>query len=183
MTHSRTLEQVFDDYLVLCCQDGSAAAFERLVARWDARLLRHSHRLTGSHDGARDALQEAWLAISRGLRRLDDPARFRAWAYRIVTHKATDWIRREARHRRLAADAAEHARASSGAGDSGDIAALRIEIDRLDEAHRVPLGLYYLDQLTVAEIAHALDLPVGTVKSRLHHARNRLKVALQRRAE
>jgi len=81
-------DRVLDELLVLRCQDGEANAFEELVGHWQRKLLRHALHLTGDADGANDVVQEAWFAIVRGIGRIDDPARFPAWAYRIVTHKA-----------------------------------------------------------------------------------------------
>lgn len=93
-------EQIRSDVLVLRCQEGDAAAFESLVLVWQERLWRHARRLTGDEDAADDIPQESWLAIGRGMSRLQDPAAFSAWAYRIVSNKCNDWIRRECRRRK-----------------------------------------------------------------------------------
>jgi RNA polymerase sigma factor (sigma-70 family) len=73
-----------------------------LSRRWHPRVLGHAYRLLGRREAARDVAQEAWLAIVRGLRRLDDPARFKSWSFAIVGNKCRDWIRRTQRRRRLA---------------------------------------------------------------------------------
>ena len=83
----RTRREIADELCVLACQDGDSRAFDRLVKRWQKPLWLHARRVTGRDDLAWDALQEAWLAIVRGLRRLSDPGRFEAWAHGIVRNK------------------------------------------------------------------------------------------------
>ncbi len=182
----RTPEVIYDEWLVLRAQDGDAEALKILARRWHARLYRHAARLTGDAEGASDAAQDAWLAIVRGLRRLDDPARFPAWALRIVSFKSADWIRMQVRDRNRARNAtpAENSAAPpfSPPPDepSDDVARLRNALRTLSSDHRAALSLHYLDGLSVDEIALALNVPAGTVKSRLHHARARLKQTLER---
>ncbi len=174
-------ERVLDELLVLRCQDGEANAFEELVGRWQRKLLRHALHLTGDADGANDVVQEAWFAIVRGIGRVDDPTRFPAWAYRIVTHKAADWIRRRQR-RRAVEDALEPPRATvSSEGANDDVDALRAALRELPRDARVALSLHYLDGLGVRDMARALGIPAGTVKSRLFNARNKLKQVLERK--
>jgi RNA polymerase sigma factor (sigma-70 family) len=168
-------EQLVDELLVMECQDGSAKALEALVARWQERLWRYAYRLTGSTEGAWEVTQESWLGVIRGLTRLNDPARFRPWIYRIVTHKARDWIARSAKMRRpqtetRAEEPTPSARESQETADE-----LQSILARLPEESRSLLTLHYLEGLPIAEIAHVLGIPAGTVKSRLHAARQELK--------
>ena len=184
-TMSRTHEDIQDELLVLQCQQGDAEALKTLITRWHPRLGRLAWRLTAEREAARDIVQEAWLAIVRGLRRLDDPARFRSWAYRIVRNKCADWIRRRVVRRDAVSelqDVAAHAGddPSTEADSASDAARLRSALAELPREQRAILSLHYLDGMPVAEIAAALDVPKGTVKSRLYHARNRLKQTLER---
>ena len=170
---------------MLQCQEGDGDALEALIARWQPRLARLAWRLTGEREAARDAVQDSWLAIVRGLKRLDDPARFRWWAYRIVTNKCADWIRRRSIRRGAAKElrdvAASKRDDSLNQTDSADDAARMLDaMAKLLDEQRAVLSLHYLDEMGVREIAGVLDVPEGTVKSRLHHARNRLKEALER---
>ena len=84
---TRDAERIYDEYLVAAATTGDRAAASRLVARWQPRLLRHAWRVGGDADLAKDAVQDAWIEILRGLARLDDVAAFPAWAYRIVTRR------------------------------------------------------------------------------------------------
>ena len=133
-------------------------------------------------------MQDAWMAIVRGIGRLHDPAHFRAWAYRIVTHKCTDQIRRVSRRRELNEQVARES-ATESAGMSGDIedpediSSLRSAMASLPSDRRALLALHYLEELSVAEIATILGIPQGTVKSRLFNARKALKMALERTSD
>lgn len=181
----RTHEDIQDELLVLRCQEGDADALRTLIDRWQPRLGRLAWRLTGEREAARDLVQDAWLAIVRGLNRLDDPARFRSWAYRIVSNKCADWIRRRLVERSVAKDLRDAAVSasddSSNERDSADeVARMRDALTKLPGEQRAILSLHYLDGMCVAEIARTLEVPAGTVKSRLYHARNRLKQTLER---
>ena len=169
----RTAEQVEEELLVIRCQEGDSGAAEALVARWERRLLRHALRLTGEAEAARDVAQESWLAIFRGLRALDDPARFGPWAYRIATRRCADWIRRKSRRRETSAERLEPA--ADPPSDSPD---MRTLIRGLPAPSRAVLSMFYADEMSVAEIAEALGVPEGTVKSRLYTARERLRRAM-----
>jgi len=175
--------EVTDDLLVLSAQRGDAQAFEMLARRWHPRLLRHAYRLTGNPEGAADSVQEAWIGIVRGLRRLKDPARFAAWAHRIVGNKSRDWIRREQK-RRGALETLEVERASGpSAVDPGGrderVRDLRRAIAELDGDQQTILRLFYVEENGVSEIARITGLPAGTVKSRLFYARRRLREAME----
>jgi RNA polymerase sigma-70 factor (ECF subfamily) len=176
----RSVEDIRDELLVLACQDGESQALGELVTRWQQRLWRHALHLTGGPDAASDVIQEVWMAVVRGIRGLDDPANFRSWAYRLVIHKGADWVRRQQRQRVLTAAASEDVEdADSPPGDR--IERLRRALARLPDDCRAILSLRYLQEAQVGEIARILEVPEGTVKSRLHHARNQLRKALERR--
>ncbi len=181
---ARTHEDIQDELLVLHCQDGDAAALKSLIERWQPRLTRLAWRLTADRESAHDIVQDAWLSIVRGLSRLDDPASFRAWAYRIVKNKCADWVRRRVVRREAAeeiretaVDAANDERCES---ESDEVDALRQALAAMPDEQRAILSLHYLDGMLLAEIAMVFGVPLGTVKSRLHHARSKLKQTLER---
>jgi len=175
----RTDDDIRDELLVLQSQGGDEAALQALIGRWQPRLGRLASRLTGEREAARDVVQEAWLAIVRGLHRLEDPAQFRAWAYRIVRHKCVDWTRRRVTQRKATHAATARADAAPPR-PSDEIARLRAAMARLPQEQRAILALRYVDDLSLDEIARVFGIPRGTVKSRLYHARQRLKNVLER---
>ena len=173
-------ERALDEYLVSLSQAGSIEALDGLARRWTPRLLRYAARVLGgsgdSAEAARDVVQETWIGAIRGLRGLRDPAQFPAWIYGIATRKCADAIRANTRRRRLDAQAA--------ADDSGRPVAnltseqqidLATAIRGLPPIHRAVVHLFYREDMSVEEIASVLEIPAGTVKSRLHHARDALK--------
>jgi RNA polymerase sigma factor (sigma-70 family) len=183
-------ERIDDELLVLGSLQGDLGAFDALVGRWQKRLWQHAWRLTGNEEAAWDVMQESWIAISRGLPRLDDVGAFPAWAYRIVSHKCRDWIRREQRRRRATDQYRDRCVEQSeenlaeGSPDDGSLddgsldditANLAEALARLPSRDRAILALRYQDEFSTAEIADILDIPAGTVKSRLFHARQRLR--------
>jgi RNA polymerase sigma-70 factor (ECF subfamily) len=177
-------DRTVDELLVLGCVAGRADAFAALYDRWHGRLLAHAARLVGRArlDRAEDACQDAWVAIGTGITRLSDPRRFPAWAYSIVTRRVADDARRAARAgRALEQLLSETVNAIDPPGDSRDERTdLRVALDELPSQDRALLRLVYLEELSVAETAEALAVPVGTVKSRLFHARQRLRRAFHR---
>ena len=175
---NRPVEQIVDEILVMDCQSGSAKALEMLVSRWQKRLWRYALHLTADSEVAWEITQESWLGIIRGISRLNDPARFRSWAYRIVTNKTNDWIRKsKAVTRADSTQLDDHQQPQKK--DTG----VKELLERLDTRKKVVLNLYYFEQLTVPEIGAALRIPNGTVKSRLHNARNELKELWQRHCQ
>ena len=178
----RTPSEVIDEYLVLQGQAGEPEAFQRLVVRWQPRLLSHAFRYTRNSEAARDIVQDTWVAIIKGISTLDDPTRFRPWAYRIVANKARDWVRREQARRRASAGAAAADPAPHPVAPAGHVARIREGIAQLEPDQRLILTWFYLEDMSLREVAEALSIPVGTVKSRLFHARAALRSRLTEEA-
>jgi RNA polymerase sigma factor (sigma-70 family) len=178
----RSLDQIRQEWLVLEAQRGEVDAFGELLRLWLPVITRHARRLTGDREGAADVTQETCLAITRGLRRLEDPARFESWTLRIVTHKAADWVRRRQRQRRRQESLKSHEPQAVASDLHGDAATRGERIRLIQRAladlpydMRAVVSLHYGEGLSVATIALVLNIPQGTVKSRLHHARRRLQ--------
>jgi len=151
-------------------QDGDAEAMEKLVSRWQRRLWRHAFRLTADTQGTWDVTQQSWLGIIKGLRKLHDPASFKAWAYRITTNKCIDWIKKKKADKQISIEEIqEHQHKEKK--DTG----VKELLEKLDMRKKAVLSLYYFEQLSIPEISAALNIPHGTVKSRLHNARKELK--------
>lgn len=175
-------ERILDELLVASARIGDAAARTLLVRRWDKRLLAHAVRLTDDRDGAREAVQDSWVEILRGLQRLRDDRAFPAWAYRITTRRCARLVHQVQRDRlkdsALAASAIDEPAAFDGfCAAEGE--RLRAAIRALPPQQRAAIALFYFDELSVAEVAVALDVPAGTAKTRLMHARNKLRAALE----
>ena len=182
----RTVDQIRTEWLVLRCQAGDPEGFEKLISQWNRRILGYVKRLTGGHDESSDIMQEVWMTVAKKLRRLNDPACFSQWLYKIARAHCADWVRRQTRDRELrstvAADQAwQRPSRTEGVAQANAREALRSAVRRLPADQRTVLAMFYLDELSTGDIATALAIPVGTVKSRLHHARNHLREYMERR--
>lgn len=179
----RNSKRVLGEYLVMSARTGDRAACGQLARLWQPALLRHAMRLTGDAELARDTLQDAWIDILRGLVGLSDPAAFPAWAYRIVTRKSAATVRGLQRRRQTgAALAAEPVAEDAGERNAealADRGPLARALAALPADQRNAMALFYIDDFTVAEIAVALSVPAGTIKTRLMHARRKMRAALE----
>jgi RNA polymerase sigma factor (sigma-70 family) len=172
--------RILDEYLVAAARTGDRQAFGMLAERWHGKLVGHAWRLTGDPEMARDAAQGAWVEIVRGLHRLADERAFPAWAYRIVSRRCAKQIGAAVRRREVAAMLMVEPEAHCSASDASiDSARLRSAIALLPPEQRSAIALFYLEEMSVAEVAVALDVPAGTVKTRLMHARHKLRGALE----
>lgn len=175
--------RALDGYFVLAARLGDRAAFQGLAVRWNRRLEAHARRLLRDPEAARDAVQAAWLEIVRGLGGLRDPAAFPAWAYRIVTRRCAAAVGSRRRDREAAADFAAEALSAPVPPAPQDVAdeeaRVRAAVRALPPDQRAAIALHHFEGLSVAETAVALDVPAGTVKTRLMHARRKLKLALE----
>ena len=176
-------DRIFDEYLVVMSQGGSREALAILVRRWSPRLQRYCARLLRSQELGEDVMQEVWINAMGGLVRLGDPARFPAWIYAIATRRCADVVRARVRSRRLTDGVSAlqtinlTANGHRSTPERGiDLAAA---IERLPLDQRLTVSLHYAEDLSVEEVAAVLNVPPGTVKSRLHHARMALKQHLQ----
>ena len=177
---SRSAARILDEYLVASAKAGDRQAFQLLARRWQKKLVAHAWRLTGDPEGARDAAQEGWIEILRGIGRLDDERAFPAWAYRIVSRRCARQIEAAVRRRELAqAASAEPAPNAEAPGAGLENERLRAAVRALPEDQRAAVALFHFEEMSVAEVAVALDVPAGTVKTRLMHARRKLRAALE----
>ena len=164
-----------DALLAVRCQLGERAAFDELIRRWAGPLRRHVGRVAG--DGHADELvQDIWLRVLQGIGRLHDPGKFRAWLFGIAHRRLMDEMR--SRYTRSVDATVDPEQLVADMPDP-DRALLAREVERgiagLPAGDRDALSLFYLEELSLAETAQALSVPIGTVKSRLFRARQMLR--------
>ncbi len=159
---------------------GDRKAVQALAKKCNDRFLAHGWRLTGDKEAARDITQQAWVEIMRSLPKLKDDHMFLPWGYRIVTRTAAGWIKRQQRRRNLSEALEFEAGNPPETEDVDSRIALQGAIASLPTDQQAALALFYREGLTIAEMSVALDIPPGTVKSRLSLARNKLHNILER---
>jgi RNA polymerase sigma-70 factor (ECF subfamily) len=168
--------------LVLRCQAGDERALARLLDRYGARTLRYLRTLVG--DDAEDVQQEVWLGVYRRIGQLERPGAFVTWLLRMTRHRAIDHLRRRRRERELLDDLALDVLATDDPGDDDafdalDEVAVAAAVAALPAAQREVFLLRYQDGMSYVDMALVVGCSVGTIRSRLHHARRRLQALLQ----
>lgn len=162
--------------LVARAQCGDRAALEAVVAAIQPPLLRYVTRLIG-RDAAADIVQDALIAVVQKLAWLSRPELFRAWAFRIASRLAWRHLRRERRwrHEEPSADALDQLVAPERGFDDELLRDLLERSDVLSEANRAVFVLHFQEGLTLSEVAAVLEIPLGTVKSRLAYGLGSLR--------
>lgn len=165
-------------FVVLRCQAGDESAFGQLLEWFGDRTLTYLEGLIGRED-AEDVHQELWLSVYRGIRTLHNPKAFRTWLFRAARHHAIDFLRRCKREQRLLELAAVEARVSERDLQQQDPEidpdiVLDAVLSELSPAQREVMLLRFRDDLSYAEIAMVVGCPVGTVRTRLHHAKRKI---------
>jgi RNA polymerase sigma-70 factor (ECF subfamily) len=167
---------VEDADLITRVTRGDIEAFNILVSRWEKRVFNYLLRLTGRQEDAMDLSQEAFLKAYQNIRKLDDPARFGPWLYRIAHNEAYSLFRK-----RRPETALEEAplQGNPAPGFSLDLSlAVTAALDRLNPEQREAVVLKVYEGFKFDEIAEVLGCPVSTVKSRLYTALDLLKTEL-----
>ena len=173
-----------DAELVARARQGNEAAFEQLVCRHQRYVFNLAYRVLGDYAEAEDITQEAFVRAWRGLSGFRGQARFTTWLYRIVHNLCLNrlpGLRRELLQVELLEEVLDDPATSPPdlLEARERVVFLHAELDRLPEKYRLVLTLRYLQGLSYAEIAAALDVPMGTVKTHLHRARRLLMERLR----
>ncbi len=172
---NRQEQQAYTELLVIQCQQGKKEAFKLLVELWHQPLLVFAARYLGQDVDAHDAVQETWLAAIKGLNKLQNPSLFVSWLFRTLTNKCIDRIRKQQADQRLL----RHADITSETSElSNENELLNQAIQELSDQHRTLIMLRFGQELRIGQIAAMLNIPEGTVKSRLHRALARLRELL-----
>ncbi len=168
-----------DETLARRAAGGDRRALEALLDRHVDRVHAICRRVVGDPDDALDATQEAMIAIARGVARFDGRSAFTTWLYRVATNAALDELRRK---RRRPQPTDELPEAGPVPDRLEETVATRIDVDealtRLPPEFRVAVVLRDLGDLDYSTIAEILEVPVGTVRSRIARGRAELKAAL-----
>jgi RNA polymerase sigma-70 factor, ECF subfamily len=178
------VEPVSDSQLIISLQSGSLEALGILFDRHQGLVFRTAIAITGDSEAAADLLQDVFLRLHRFAGHIDPLRPLEPWLYRMTTNLSYTWVKRRQRWLRPLEDVADWL-----ASARKDTPAYQVEMNdawrqvqqavlSLPLSHRGVVVLYYVNDLSLQEISEILDIPVGTVKSRLHYGRQALKQRL-----
>ncbi|MEV6303258.1 sigma-70 family RNA polymerase sigma factor [Actinoplanes sp. NPDC051861] len=171
-----------DHELLRSVAAGDAAALARLYERYAGALFGYLHRLAGDRMTAEEILQDTMLAVWRSAGAFEGRARVTTWLFGVARRQAHNRLRGRAAPEPAGPGLPDRADLSTGPEDLAIAAAggtpVAAAIDLLPEHHRDVIALVFVAGLPLAEVAEVLAIPVGTVKSRLHHARAAVAAAL-----
>lgn len=179
---SEQADRLYERLLVLRCQTGDEEAYRELIGHYSPRLRYFLRKMLPHGDRSEDVLQEVWIDVFRQLPRLQDVGAFKAWLYRIARGKKTLELRRNGRAVPVGEDAEEIAASEDETDFSpADAAEVHAALNELGAEHREALVLRFLDDLSYDEIAAIVGCPPGTVRSRIHYAKQALRRLLEKR--
>lgn len=169
-------EGTSDEALVSSYVGGDGRAFDAIVDRYERRVYAVALRMTGNPDDARDVTQDVFISALRSLKRFRGDSQLSTWLHRVAVNASLDLGRKRSRRKTSPLDEVhETADPSPGPDEHAEAAIRAAEVQRalaeLSDEHRAVLVLHDLQQLGYPEIAEALGVPVGTIKSRIHRAR------------
>ena len=161
---------------------GDEDAFTALIAQFDAHMRRFIQHLIGVHPNEDDIVQNTTFALYRNLARLDTDT-LRPFIFRVIRNQCYDQLRKQGRYESVALDSVslqdDLKLPEQEAADRITYQFIQIAIHQLPEAQRQTMILYAEEGMTYQEIADATGVSVGTVKSRLHHAKKTLRRLLK----
>ena len=155
---------------------GRQRTVEQLVEEHYAALYRYAYRLTGAQADAEDLTQEAFLKAQAHLKQLRDPGRAKPWLFSILRNAYLHRVRSDRQERRVPLDeVGDLAEPLPEALPAVDPERLQEALNELPEVFRTPIILYYFEDFSYRDIADQMDLPIGTVMSRLARAKAHLR--------
>ncbi len=173
---SHTHNGTEDELLAVRCQLGEPAAFDDLIERWHGPLWAYVRRVAGDEDGAREVVQDVWIKVLRGIPKLRDGSKLRAWLFGIARRTVMDRLREQyASPIEAEIDIGDVPADTWSSHEQRELEQLEGALARLPAIERDVLTLFYLEDLSLSDIAETLGVPAGTVKSRLFRARRMLR--------
>ncbi|MEP3209349.1 MAG: RNA polymerase sigma factor [Maribacter sp.] len=172
--------KIIDGLLVLQYRAGSNKALGVLVRKYHPKLCKHSYWYTHDLNAAKDIVQDSWSIIINKMDSLSNPNLFGSWAFRIVTRKSLDYVNRKNRELR-SLQIYHNGQVLEEVEGNNDEAVRKLlnAMRSLPNDQQIVLRLFYTEDYSLKEISEILEIAIGTVKSRLFHAREKLKTILR----
>lgn len=179
------------------CKKGSREAFNKLVSEYQTKIFNMSYNMLSNREDAFDAAQEVFLRVYKNIGSFREQSSFSTWIYRICTNVCTDMLRKRQRSQGVISISSSSYDDEDKDMDIPDLSptpeeytelnerqtAVREGLRLLKDEYRTIITLYDIEGLSYEEIANVLQLPIGTVKSRLNRARMSLRKILSKNME
>jgi RNA polymerase sigma factor (sigma-70 family) len=177
-------ELIYNELLVLRCRQGNKKAFEELIGLWEGKLLYYIRRLVDNEEDAWQILQQVWVVVFHGITKIRETNKFPAWLYGIARNSALNHLRSKYSESSFLKEYEEYKDASiSQFEDCSEVfdnaEQVHYGLSKMSLSYREILTLFFFEDLSLIEIAAVLQLPVGTVKSRLYYAKQALRKAIE----
>lgn len=183
----RTSGHISSETLVNLYRQGNSEALKMLIKRHHSEIISTVSYYTNSRMSADDLAQECWIDIIRKLPELELKISFKAWVHAIAKRRSVDWIREQQRMRKrnrvLQSETAKTGELDEVPEPADEIDKIRAGLLKLPASKRIVLRMFYLENLSLREISKVLEIPEGTIKSRLFHARENLKEMINSKNE
>ncbi len=183
---------VEDRDIILRCRDGQSDLMDILIDRYQTPLYTLCRKLTKDPGDADDLFQDTWVKVMKHIGQCDPDRKFSNWLFTICVNRYRDryrrrkrWLSRIKEYSSTEAKDLEMDQAPAGNPSPADDviagereSAVRRALDKLEDKLRIPILLHYFREMTISEIAEILDMPDGTVKTRLFNGRKKLEAIL-----
>lgn len=175
-------QTIYYELLVLRCSRGQKEAFEELVSSWEKKLFYYIHRLLEDEQEAWVVLQEVWVKVLQNIKRIREPRKLPVWLYSITRKTVISHLREKYSQRELLEkeEVYSNIEENNSQNNFDNIQQVHYGLGKISLPHRDILTLFFLQDLSLEEIAEALQIPKGTVKSRLYYAKKAFKDVLER---
>jgi len=191
-------DPIMDDYLIERCKKGNKSAFDKLLDKYENRIYNFAYRISGNHEEASEITLEAFIRAFNSIKSFRRDAAFSSWMYRIVKNVFLDKRKINEKHNHISLDESYETASGFVQREVKDENSLSPEDTLLNEEkkeiimdllsglpdhHKIPLIMYYSENMSYEDIAKAFGLPIGTIKSRINRARTTLTEKIKDRGE
>ncbi|WP_145077413.1 RNA polymerase sigma factor [Poriferisphaera corsica] len=174
-------QNLVDELLIIKAQQGCRDSMSQLIKRWHKQLLQYAFKVTRNEHLAHDIVQETWVTVIKKITSLQEINRFRPWVLRILNNNCRDhWRKEETYQQHITQHQTQTNTSQAKRGRQTESEFFDEIMQQLDGPSRAILIMKYVHEMSIHEIAKSLNIPPGTAKSRLYHARNKFKHQFER---
>jgi RNA polymerase sigma-70 factor (ECF subfamily) len=171
-------ERLKEEWIAVRCQLGESEAFRELINLMEARLSYYIRRFIKDEHTAWDILQEVWLVVFQKIKKLRNTSAIRGWLYRITHDKIANYLRDKKIEEKALNELAYKDMNDQITFSETEASQIHQLLDKINPVHREALVLYFIEGMEYEEIADVIKCSIGTVKSRLHYAKNTLRALM-----